>query len=101
MLPGARLVLPLTVTAPLHGYGAVLKVTREAGGLTARFISGAGIYPCSGARDEELGRQLGESFARGFGELARVRSLRLDEHDQDESCWLHASDFCVSTRATV
>ena len=101
MLPGARLVLPLTVTAPLHGYGAVLKVTREAGGLTARFISGAGIYPCSGARDEERGRRLGESFARGFGELARVRSLRVDEHDQDESCWLHASDFCVSTRATV
>jgi protein-L-isoaspartate(D-aspartate) O-methyltransferase len=100
MLPGARLVLPLTVTAPLHGYGAVLKVKGEAGGLSARFVSGVGIYPCSGARDEELEQRLRESFARGFRELVRVRSLRLDEHAPDESCWLHASDFCVSTRDT-
>jgi protein-L-isoaspartate(D-aspartate) O-methyltransferase len=100
MLPGARLVLPLTVTAPLHGYGAVLRVTRVAAGLAARFISGVGIYPCSGARDEELGGRLGKAFSRGFAELARVCSLRLDEHAQDGSCWLHATDFCVSTRPT-
>jgi len=103
MLPGARLVLPLTVTAPLHGYGAVLKVTNrvssDGSDLTAQFISGAGIYPCTGARDEELGRRLGESFARGFAELARVRSLRMDEHAADDSCWFHGRGFCVSTGA--
>ena len=99
MLPCARLVLPLTVTAPLHGYGAALKVTRQSAGLAARFISGVGIYPCTGARDDELGRRLGESFARGFAELARVRSLRVDLHRNDASCWLHGDDFCVSTRA--
>ena len=39
MLPGAALILPLTVDAPLHGLGGVLKVKRERHGMTARFIS--------------------------------------------------------------
>ena len=99
MLPGARMLLPLTVTAPLHGYGAALKITRQSEGLAARFVSGVAIYPCTGARDDELGRRLGDSFARGFAELARVRSLRVDEHPNDESCWFHGDGFCVSARA--
>jgi protein-L-isoaspartate(D-aspartate) O-methyltransferase len=96
LLPGAILIVPLTVSYSVHTLGQVLKVTSTPRGLAARFVSPVGIYPCTGARSEELGRKLVASYARGNDALARVRSLRRDEHAEGSGCWLHTSEFCLS-----
>jgi protein-L-isoaspartate(D-aspartate) O-methyltransferase len=93
---GGRIVIPLTCTAPLLTGGRVLKVTRRAEGIAARFLCPIGIYPCVGGRDAEIERLLSEAFLRGNCE--RVSSLRRDPHPREETCWLHAEGFCLSSR---
>jgi hypothetical protein len=31
--------------------------------------------------------------------LSAVRDLRRDDHDEQPSCWLHGSSFCLSRAA--
>ena len=99
LLPGATLILPLTVAMPIHGGGSVLKVTRERTGLGAAFISGVGIFHCAGGRDAEMNRRLGAAFAAGLEAAAKVQSLLRTPHDESETCWLHTDAFCLSTLA--
>jgi protein-L-isoaspartate(D-aspartate) O-methyltransferase len=99
LLPGATLLVPLTVNAAVHGMGWMLKVTDTPQGLAARFISPVGIYHCVGARDEVMNRRLGQAFMRGNDLLAKVRSLRRDAHTEGDDCWLHADEFCISSLA--
>jgi protein-L-isoaspartate(D-aspartate) O-methyltransferase len=99
LLPGATLILPLTVNAPVHGAGWVLKVEHAPKGLSARFISPVGIYHCVGARDEELNRRLSQAFLRGNDELLKVQSLRRDGHVEGDDCWLHCDHLCISRQA--
>jgi protein-L-isoaspartate(D-aspartate) O-methyltransferase len=96
---GGRLLVPLTVArhASGHGGGGVLKITRQPHGLTARFIADVNIFPCIGARDPQMNDQLQDAFRRGT--WAAVQSLRRDPHDPTDACWLHGSDFCLSTAA--
>jgi protein-L-isoaspartate(D-aspartate) O-methyltransferase len=96
LLPGAKLILPLTVNAQVHGAGWVLEVRALRNGLAARFISPVGIYHCTGARDDALARRLGDAYARGDPAREAVRSLRRDEHAEGPDCWLHTDDFCLS-----
>ena len=97
LLPSANLILPMTVNAPVHGGGWVLKVCSTSRGFEASFISPVGIYHCAGARDDGFNRRLGEAYARGHEALRAVHSLRRDEHTASEACWLHTEDFCLST----
>jgi protein-L-isoaspartate(D-aspartate) O-methyltransferase len=113
---GGRLVLPLTatgwkgwllrrVTRPLLRAGRalhwstqtgyVLQVRHEPRGYAARFLSPVSIFSCTGARDPESDRRLGDAFVRGGWES--VRSLRRDAHEQEVTCWLHGQGFCFST----
>jgi protein-L-isoaspartate(D-aspartate) O-methyltransferase len=94
---GGRIILPLTCTAPRLTAGRVLEITHQAGGFAARFLSPIGIYPCVGGRDPEIERLLSQAFLRGHPE--QVRSLRRDPHPREETCWLHAEGFCLSSRA--
>jgi protein-L-isoaspartate(D-aspartate) O-methyltransferase len=93
---GGRMILPLTITDDTDrgGRGHVLKITRQPAGFTASFISGVGIFPCIGGRDDELNQQLKEAFKRG--DAKSVQSLRLEGHESTDSCWLHNRDFCLS-----
>ncbi len=95
LLPGGRLILPLTVTIMPGSMGHILKVTRTEQGYTARFISRTAIFPCIGTRDLDADRRLWEAFAQGGWES--VRSLRRDQHEPDPTCWLHGDSFCLST----
>ena len=97
--PGGRLLVPLTVTKDSEhgGGGLVLKVTRQPGGFTARFISEVGIFSCSGGRDPQLNQQLKNAF--DSGESKAVQSLRRDMHDTTDTCWLHHETFCLSKLA--
>jgi len=99
---GGRLLLPLTASwdeheTNTHGLGLMLKVTRQAGSYSARFISPVGIFPCIGARSLEADRHLRTAFARGDSEA--VRSLRRDRHEPSETCWFHWSEGCLSSLA--
>jgi protein-L-isoaspartate(D-aspartate) O-methyltransferase len=99
--PGGRLLLPLTVTenADGSGGGRFLKVIRQPAGLTACFTSGVGIFSCVGGRDAELNQRLKKAFERG--DAKSVQTLRRDQHDEQESCWLHCEQFCLSKTSLV
>lgn len=95
---GGRMIVPITAAmAPTIGKGPVLLLTRTADprSLEARAVGFVAIYTAIGVRDAALNEQLGQALkANPFPPLKR---LRLDEHDQSPSCWLHAAGACLST----
>jgi protein-L-isoaspartate(D-aspartate) O-methyltransferase len=93
--PGGRLLFPLT-SQRLGGF--MLKVTRAGGGerLAAELLCRAWFIPFTGARDAALDGRLATAIEGGHSDL--VRSLRLDRHVPDGSCWLHGDGFCLSWR---
>ena len=98
---GGRLVCPLTSTG--RG-GVMLKVTRAGPGqgegqgqrLAAELLCGVEFIPFVGGRDAAADERLATAIQRGNTDF--VRSLRLDAHMPDGSCWLHADTFCLSWR---
>jgi len=87
-----RLLLPVTVAA---GHGGMFLITRQSDGFAATCVSPVAIFSCVGARDPDLEREL----AGKRGSESRVRSLRRDVHERDDTCWLHTPDTCLSTLA--
>jgi protein-L-isoaspartate(D-aspartate) O-methyltransferase len=92
-----RLLLPLTTDLWGGGY---LRIERYAEGYAARFVTRVAIFSATSGRDVEAQRRLEAAFRRTRYDGARklVNSLRRDVHEADESCWLHAPDFCLSGR---
>jgi protein-L-isoaspartate(D-aspartate) O-methyltransferase len=96
MMPDGRLLLPLTA----EGWrGSVFRIDRlpEPNRYTATVVSGVQIYPCTSARTPLAAQRL--SRALGEGGQRFVRSLRIDDHAPDRTCWLHGDGYCFSTRA--
>jgi protein-L-isoaspartate(D-aspartate) O-methyltransferase len=93
--PGGRLLFPLT-SQRLGGF--MLKVTRAGAGerFAAQLLCRAWFIPFAGARDAALDARLATAIEGGHSDL--VRSLRLDRHVPDGSCWLHGDGFCLSWR---
>jgi protein-L-isoaspartate(D-aspartate) O-methyltransferase len=104
---GGRLLLPLTMEFPNSnlGKGALLKITRQGGAFSAQFVPSAApvmIYSCRSGRDPSLNQRLLTAFTTGFQKMGEVRSLRLDQHRQESSCWVHTEMMCLSCeRASV
>jgi len=96
MAPNGRLLLPLTIDARR---GSVLLLKRLAAGYQARTLSGIEIFPCEGARDVEADARLRVALWKRA--MSCVNSLRREEHEVDESCWLHAEGFCLSRKQLV
>jgi protein-L-isoaspartate(D-aspartate) O-methyltransferase len=94
LLPGGRMLLPLTAEG---GLGTVFRIERLAtpNAFAATAVSGVGIYPCSGARSRPAARKLARALADGGQRF--VRSLRLDPHVREATCWLHGDGHCLST----
>jgi len=92
---GGRLLFPLT-SQRLGGF--MLKVTRAGAGerLAAELLCRAWFIPFTGACDPALDARLATAIEGGHDDL--VRSLRLDRHVPDGSCWLHGDGFCLSWR---
>ena len=86
-----RLIVPLTTDT---WSGRFLRVVRETPAYSARFIRSCGIFPCLGARDSRSQALLAEAYRLGGFEA--VRSLRLDPHPAEDSCWLHDETYCLS-----
>jgi protein-L-isoaspartate(D-aspartate) O-methyltransferase len=95
LLPGGRMLLPLTAEG---GLGTVFRIERQAtpSAFAAAAVSGVRIYPCSGARSASAARLLARALADGGQRF--VRSLRLDAHAREATCWLHGDGYCLSTR---
>jgi protein-L-isoaspartate(D-aspartate) O-methyltransferase len=95
LLPGGRMLLPLTAEG---GLGTVFRVERQStpNTFTAAAVSGVRIYPCTGARSAPSARLLARALADGGQRF--VRSLRLDPHAREATCWLHGDGHCLSTR---
>jgi protein-L-isoaspartate(D-aspartate) O-methyltransferase len=94
---GGRLILFLTAAFGDSdvGKGGMLKVKRRKNGYAAQFLSSVAVFHCIGSRHEEANRRLRESMMGGGWKS--VKSLRREPHEPENTCWLHADDFCLST----
>jgi protein-L-isoaspartate(D-aspartate) O-methyltransferase len=98
---GGRLLVPLTTTRAINGVsgaqiglGHMLRVERRIDWYPARFISPVGIFHCLGARTERGEQILRTAYQRG--DVSSVQRLRRDCHDEQSTCWVHGSSFCLS-----
>jgi len=90
---GGRMLLPLTTD---RNDGTVLRIERlgEEQIYAASVVSGVGIYPCPGARERNAELALVRALAGGGRRF--IRSLRVDQHMSDGTCWLHGDGYCLS-----
>lgn len=96
--PGGRLLVPITAVphGSTIGSGGMLMVTHEIGRFRAEFISLVAIFASPSGRLDSLNVPIREAFVTGAWQ--RVKSVRVDEHSQDESCCIHAGGICLSVR---
>jgi protein-L-isoaspartate(D-aspartate) O-methyltransferase len=97
LLPGGRLLFPLTPDGPggTPGAGGMLLITRvPPDGYNARFLMPVMFIPCQGGRDEATAKKLAEAFKRG--DMHSVRSLRRNS-SPDETCWCAGNGWWLST----
>ena len=103
LVPGGRMILPLTATMPASagsplGKGLVLAITNgDAAGWTARVVGFVAIYSAVGLRDDEKNARLGKALTAGPPAWQRIARLRRDAHEPASSCWLHDTTWCLST----
>jgi len=97
---GGRALVPVTASANASGIGtgAMFMIAREHDHFDVAYVSPVGIFPCAGGRSDALNAKL---LAKPEASWREVRSIRLEPHDEEPSCWLHAA-ACLSTasRAT-
>jgi len=55
-----------------------------------------GIHRFPRARDPATSRRLAATLRRDQG--VAVKSLRRDNHREDETCWFHGEGWCLSGR---
>ncbi len=90
-----RLLLPVTASSNETGIGrgAMFLITRRAVGFAVRYLSQVGIFSCLGGRSEALNQTL---LAKTKESWSNVQSVRIDQHVEDRSCWLHTDMCCLS-----
>jgi protein-L-isoaspartate(D-aspartate) O-methyltransferase len=94
---GVALTISMAPATPTVGKGMVAMITRRAGALNARILNYIMIYSCEGARDRQLEPALGN--AMGTGALMKLASVRREPHEADETCIVHATGVCLSSKA--
>jgi len=96
LVEGGRLLVPLTIPmAPGLGKGMIVKIARQNGAFAAKMASFVAIYSCTSVREPQLEPLLGKSMSTGA--IFKLKSLRRDQHDQSDTCIVHAKDFCLSS----
>jgi protein-L-isoaspartate(D-aspartate) O-methyltransferase len=90
-----RLLLPVTASSNETGIGrgAMFLITRRAIGFAVRYLSPVGIFSCLGGRSEALNQALLDKTKESW---RNVQSVRIDQHVEDHSCWLHTDLCCLS-----
>jgi protein-L-isoaspartate(D-aspartate) O-methyltransferase len=92
---GGRLLMPLTLE---NRWGFLLKAIRRGTQFEAASISGVGIYPCIGGRDEEAGKRLAQALEglRGAaGAKIPIRALHRGDPAPEvaDKVWYQAPGF--------
>ncbi len=101
---GGRLAMPLTIASgPTIGQGMMVKIVREAAGFSASTVSLLAILNGGSLRDPELEAPLRQTLAKalGTGAIFKLKSLRRDAHEPDESCLWHTPGACLSTNTII
>jgi protein-L-isoaspartate(D-aspartate) O-methyltransferase len=96
---GGRLLLPLTAVGFPNTdlrHGAVFRIERHNGDFHAQRISGVGIFPCEGVRDDESEAALLAAFERGGVENV-TRLYRRDDIPEAD-CWVRGKGWCLAYR---
>jgi protein-L-isoaspartate(D-aspartate) O-methyltransferase len=100
LLPGGRMVVPITATMPPMGNigkGLVFVMTKKPDGeLAARVLTVVAVYSAVGIRDDSLNPYLGKALLGGPAQWSSVSRLRRDQHQASSSCWLHTSRYCLA-----
>ena len=100
---GGRIVFPLTTgTFPLiggtgggAGTGLMVRITRNRQSFGAEIVGEVGIYLCTSARDPRLEPLIEKALETGA--LRKLKSVRLDSHEETDTCLLHRDDVCLSS----
>jgi protein-L-isoaspartate(D-aspartate) O-methyltransferase len=94
---GGRLVVPITTaTSPTLGAGLMIKIVRRRGAFSASGVTPVGIYSCTGVlRNAELEPIVRKALTTQA--LLKVKSLRREQHEEEETCLVHGADTCLSS----
>jgi protein-L-isoaspartate(D-aspartate) O-methyltransferase len=99
LLPGGRLVAPLTASIPAMGpvsMGFLFLFAKDADhAISATAMTMTAIYSAVAVRDHAIDQQLGAALMRA--PFPRVTRLRRDAHAADSHCWLHCDTFCIGS----
>ncbi|HEV2325302.1 MAG TPA: methyltransferase domain-containing protein [Terracidiphilus sp.] len=95
--PDGKLLFPLTATEGAGIMALLTRISEES--FAARLHGGVSFIGFQGASDPEIGSRVAQLLRRDRSN--EVRSLRLDAHDKDDSCWLHEEGWCFSRREPV
>jgi protein-L-isoaspartate(D-aspartate) O-methyltransferase len=97
---GGRIVLPLAAGESSNSPKALFVVIEKRGGhLQADLHSVSTIYQSPSLLDPERRAKLSESLrSRAIG---RLRSVRLEPHEEEEHCLVHTPGFCLSAQPVL
>jgi protein-L-isoaspartate(D-aspartate) O-methyltransferase len=95
--PNGRIVLPLTAATEgaLWGSGVVSRITRQGDGFCACVVTPIAIYSCSSVRDPAMNASLAKALATKA--IVNLKSVRIDPHQEAETCLVHRIGLCLST----
>jgi len=98
---GGRLVLPITVSRgdTGSGFGLMLKIIHDHGHFTAEVLTEVGIYSCTSVRDARLEPLIAKALATKA--FSKLKSVRLHQHQETDTCLLHREDVCLSSLPIV
>ncbi len=93
-----RLVVPLTMaTTPTLGVGVMTRIVRRGSGFSAEIVSSLAIYSCVNARDPQREPLLKQAMTTGA--LMKMKSVRRDAHERNDTCIVHSADVCLNSTA--
>jgi protein-L-isoaspartate(D-aspartate) O-methyltransferase len=95
LVPGGRLVIPLTIHLPVMplGIGIMLRLERRDPRWPAQIVTQVGIYDCANARDPDNEAELRK--LAGLGQSISLSAVVIEPHDRGPSCVAHLPGFCL------
>jgi hypothetical protein len=63
--------------------------------FSAKVMTRVAVYSCTSVRDPQLELALGKALASKA--LLKRKSVRIDPHEQDDTCLVHSRNMCRSS----
>ena len=91
-----HLVVPFTMAMnPTLGQGVMTKIVRERGAYVAEMVTPLAIFSGGRMREPELEPVMVKALTSGG--LLKLKSVRRDAHEPQETCVVHGREVCLST----